>query len=54
MDKSFDVTGVRAVIVGLAREGTALARFLAERGATVTIPDAKPAEALADNLAALA
>ncbi len=42
------------MIVGLAREGTALARFLAERGATVTITDAKPAEALADNLAALA
>ena len=44
----------RIVIVGLAREGTALARFLAERGARVTVTDAQPAEALAGNLAALA
>ena len=54
MERSLDLTGIRTLIVGLAREGTALARFLAERGASVTVTDAKPAEALADNLAALA
>ena len=42
-----------ALIVGLAREGTALARFLAERGARVTVTDIKPAEALSDQLAEL-
>jgi UDP-N-acetylmuramoylalanine--D-glutamate ligase len=42
------------LVVGLAREGTALARFLAEHGARVTVTDAKPAEALADSLATLA
>ncbi len=44
----------RVLVVGLAREGTALARFLAERGARVTVTDSKPAEALSDNRAALA
>ncbi len=41
-------------MVGLAREGTALTRFLVERGAEVTVTDVKPAEALADRVAALA
>ncbi len=45
---------VRVLIVGLAREGTALARFLADRGARVTVTDVKPAQALAGRLAALA
>ena len=45
--------GLRAMIVGAAREGTALARYLVERGATVTLADAKPASALAKHLAAL-
>ena len=44
----------RVLVVGLAREGTALTRFLAENGARVTVTDSKPAEALADNRAALA
>jgi UDP-N-acetylmuramoylalanine--D-glutamate ligase len=44
----------RALVVGLAREGTALARFLAERGARVTVTDRKPAETLVDDRAALA
>ena len=44
----------RVLVVGLAREGTALARFLAQNGARVTVTDNKPAEALADNRAALA
>jgi UDP-N-acetylmuramoylalanine--D-glutamate ligase len=48
-----NLTGVRALVVGLAREGTALARFLAEQGARVTITDVKPAEALAESRAAL-
>ena len=44
---------VHALVVGLAREGTALTRFLVERGARVVVTDAKPAEALGDSLAAL-
>jgi len=46
--------GIRVLIVGLAREGTALARFLAERGARVTVNDCKPAEELAARIALLA
>lgn len=46
--------GRRVTIVGLAREGTALARFLAAQGATVTVTDRQSAEALAENVAALA
>jgi UDP-N-acetylmuramoylalanine--D-glutamate ligase len=46
--------GRRVTIVGLAREGTALARFLAAQGAAVTITDRQSAEALAENVAALA
>lgn len=42
-----------ALVVGLAREGMALARFLAERGVRVTVTDLKPAGALADAVAAL-
>ena len=45
---------VDALVVGLAREGMALSRYLVEHGARVTITDAKPAGALADSLAALA
>jgi len=49
-----DQDAVSILIVGLGREGTALARFLAERGAQVTVTDVRPAEALAERLAALA
>lgn len=49
-----EIDNVRALILGLAREGTALARFLAEHGARVTVTDIKPAEALSDRLASLA
>lgn len=42
------------VILGLARQGTALARFFAAQGARVTISDLAPAEQLADALAGLA
>ncbi|MGQ9598678.1 MAG: UDP-N-acetylmuramoyl-L-alanine--D-glutamate ligase [Anaerolineae bacterium] len=45
---------VSALVVGLAREGIALSRFLAERGARVTVTDAKPTEALTEGMAALA
>lgn len=42
-----DLTGLKAAIIGVAREGTALARFLVGAGATVTLSDLKPAEQLA-------
>ncbi|MEA3459988.1 MAG: UDP-N-acetylmuramoyl-L-alanine--D-glutamate ligase [Chloroflexota bacterium] len=45
--------GKRATIIGLAREGTALARFLAEQGAEVTVSDLKKAEELRESIAAL-
>lgn len=44
---------VRVLIIGAAREGTALARFLARAGAQVTLNDSKPAEQLAKHLAAV-
>ena len=46
-DTTRDVRGLGATIVGAAREGTALARYFARRGARVTPSDAKPREALA-------
>jgi UDP-N-acetylmuramoylalanine--D-glutamate ligase len=49
-----DFADTRALVVGLAREGTALARFLSEHGARVTVTDLKPADQLAGNVAALA
>jgi UDP-N-acetylmuramoylalanine--D-glutamate ligase len=58
MDKGqktqYDFSNIRALVVGLAREGTALTRFLAQGGATVIATDAKPSGALASNMAALA
>jgi UDP-N-acetylmuramoylalanine--D-glutamate ligase len=44
----------RAVILGLARQGMALARFLAEAGAEVIVSDLKGEDALAEQLEALA
>ncbi|MDD2318908.1 MAG: UDP-N-acetylmuramoyl-L-alanine--D-glutamate ligase [Geobacteraceae bacterium] len=44
----------KILVVGLARTGAAVARFLAERGARVTVSDSKGREALADFLQALA
>jgi len=49
-----DLAGARCLVVGLAREGTALARYLAEHGAAVTVTDARPAEALEHARPALA
>jgi len=48
-----DFKGKRATIIGLAREGTALARFLAERGAIVAVSDQKKEEELQENIAKL-
>lgn len=45
--------GQRVTVVGLAREGTALARFLTEHGATVTVTDQKKRKALKSQLAQL-
>jgi len=45
--------GLRATIIGAAREGTALARYLAQCGARVTLSDSKPAQALAKHLVGL-
>jgi UDP-N-acetylmuramoylalanine--D-glutamate ligase len=38
----------RALVIGLAREGVALTRFLLAAGASVTVTDRKPAEELGD------
>ncbi|MDH4138001.1 MAG: Mur ligase family protein, partial [Anaerolineae bacterium] len=48
-----DFVGQRATVIGLAREGTALARFLAEGGATVTVSDIKSREELSEGIEAL-
>ena len=50
---SQDMMDLHALVVGLAREGTALARFLAVHGARVTVTDIKPAGALVDGVNAL-
>jgi len=49
-----DLRGKRASVVGLAREGTDLARFLAGEGARVLVNDARPASDLADRIEQLA
>ncbi len=41
-----DLTGVQIVILGLARQGMAFARFAAENGAKVIVSDLRPAETL--------
>ena len=48
------LAGKRIVILGLARQGMALARFLAQAGADVLVSDLKDEAALADQLAELA
>ena len=45
--------GRRVVMLGLARQGVALARYLAEAGAHVIVTDQKPAELLEAPMAAL-
>ena len=44
----------RVTIIGMAREGTALARFLAREGAKVTVSDTKGIADLADEIGQLA
>ncbi|MEZ4768354.1 MAG: UDP-N-acetylmuramoyl-L-alanine--D-glutamate ligase [Caldilineales bacterium] len=46
--------GQHVVILGLARQGTAAARFFVQQGAQVVVSDAAPAERLSDPLAQLA
>ncbi len=45
-----DFNGKRLLILGLARQGKALARFAAEHGAAVTISDLRPSSTLTDSL----
>jgi len=47
------LSGLRATIIGAAREGTALARFLVACGAQVTLSDMRPATALTEHLSQL-
>jgi UDP-N-acetylmuramoylalanine--D-glutamate ligase len=47
------ISGQRALVIGLAREGVDLARFLSGHGAMVTVTDVKAPEALSDSIAAL-
>ena len=47
------VKGKRIVILGLARQGTALARWAARQGAHVTASDIRRADALANEIASL-
>jgi len=49
----FNWQGKRVVILGLARQGTALAQYLVGQGAQVVITDSKSAEQLADWLKVL-
>ena len=48
------LNGKRMVILGLARQGEALARFAASAGARVVVSDLRTAEALRDSLSRLA
>ncbi len=47
------LAGQRALIVGLAREGTDLARYLVAAGADVSVTDRRPATELAERLTSL-
>lgn len=48
-----DWSGQRVLILGAARQGTALARYLVKRGAQVTLNDRQPAEKLGEAIASL-
>jgi UDP-N-acetylmuramoylalanine--D-glutamate ligase len=50
---TINLRGRRLLVVGLAREGTALARYLAGQGARVAATDLKPLEAFGGELAPL-
>src|SRR5262245_11767478 len=49
-----DLRGARVVVAGAARSGVALTRFLAARGASVTLSDQRQARDLGPDVAALA
>ncbi len=49
-----DLTGQRVVVLGLARQGVSMARFLARAGARVTVSDLKNRSELAGRIAELA
>jgi len=49
-----ELTGKRVVIIGLARQGAALARFAAGVGADVIVSDLRPADRLTETINALA
>lgn len=49
-----ELTGRNVLVVGMARSGVAAARFVAARGAVVTVNDAKPVDALGPEAADLA
>ena len=53
MPQTRDLTGKSVVVLGLARQGMALARFLAEQGASVTVSDVKTADQLAEAIKSL-
>lgn len=49
-----DLQGKKILVVGLARTGVAVVRFLAQAGAEVTVTDMREEEALSESLAELA
>jgi UDP-N-acetylmuramoylalanine--D-glutamate ligase len=53
MVKPREVRGLNVVVLGLARQGIALSRWLVEEGARVTASDVQPADKLAEALHAL-
>ncbi len=53
-DSPFKIRGSHVTILGLARQGRALARYLAQNGAQVTVSDLRDEEALAETLDELA
>ncbi|HXF76283.1 MAG TPA: UDP-N-acetylmuramoyl-L-alanine--D-glutamate ligase [Methylomirabilota bacterium] len=48
-----ELNGKRVLVIGLARTGSACARFLARQGATVVVSDLRSAEELKETIAAL-
>jgi len=53
LDSGTPIAGKRITIIGLAREGIALARHLAPQGAVITVSDMKPKDELVDSIEAL-
>ena len=53
MSHARDLNRKRVVVLGLARQGIALAHFLVEQGAQVTVSDVKTADQLAEAIQSL-